>query len=105
MTRLIGALVLLIALLLIQLAAEAIFPLLVSLALLILPSVNLAALILLAWASSRAPKIVSLRSRAYDAMFLAIASFTGALLGALVVGRALNILPVVPRGPSWSDGR
>lgn len=44
------------------------------------------------------PPIISLRARAQDAVALALGHSAGALLGAIVIGRALGFVPPVDRG-------
>jgi hypothetical protein len=95
--RLASAATLLFALTLIEAAAPALFPILVAVALVVLLSVQWAAAIFFTLASGRDPTIQSLNARAGDALALALGQTAGAVVGLLVVGRAINVIGPVPR--------
>ena len=96
-TRIAAALIVLLGLVILQLAIPEILPVIVAIALIVLPIVQWAAVGFFAARSIEDPTIISLRTRVQDAMALALAQTVGAFLGALVVLRALNIINPVDR--------
>lgn len=97
-TRLAAAVIVLAALILLQVTIPDMLPLIVALALIVLPILQWAAVGFFAARSLEDPTIVSLRARVQDALALALAQTVGAALGMLVVLRALNVIPGVDRG-------
>ena len=97
-TRLAAAATVLATLILLQVTIPDMLPLIVALALIVLPILQWAAVGFFAARSLEDPTIVSLRARVQDALALALAQTVGAALGMLVVLRALNVIPGVDRG-------
>ena len=96
-TRLLLAAMVFTALVLLQVTVPDILPVIVAIALIVLPIVQWAAVGFFAARSLEDPTIISLRARVQDAVALALAQTVGAFLGALVVLRALNIIDPVDR--------
>ena len=95
--RLAGSIGLLIILALVEELADGIFPLLVAVVLIALPVLQWATVYFFATRLDAHPDILALRARVQDAVALALASTVGALLGLLVVFRALNIIASIDR--------
>ncbi len=97
-TRLASAVLVLLGLIALQVLAPDVMPLIVALALIVLPILQWAAVGFFAARSLEDPSILSLRARVQDALALALAQTCGAALGLVVVLRALNAIPPVDRG-------
>ncbi len=97
-TRLAAALTVLFALILLQLTVPDVLPIVVAVALIVLPVIQWATVVFFALRALEDPTIISLRARVQDAVALAIASTVGAVLGLIVVARQLNVIPPVDRG-------
>lgn len=96
-SRLAGALGLLVVLIVIQQLAPDLFPLFVAAALIGLPILQWATVYFFGRRAAENPQILALQIRTQDAVALAIASSVGAVLGLLVVLRALALIPIVDR--------
>ena len=97
-TRLLVAALLMAALILAQVLVPQVLPIIVALALVVLPIVQWAAVGFFIARSLEDPSILALRSRTQDAVALALAQTVGAALGLVVVLRALNVIDAVDRG-------
>lgn len=95
--RLAGSVALLVVLILLQQVTADAFPLFVAGALIGLPALQWATVYFFGRRAMESPEILALRIRTQDAVALAIASSVGALLGLLVVLRALALIPFVDR--------
>jgi hypothetical protein len=97
MMRLARALMILVGIIIVQLAAPDAFPLLIATLLVGLVIIQWAAAIFFNRAANADRSILSLQARAQDAVSLAVASSVAAILGLLVVARALDIIPPIDR--------
>lgn len=97
-SRLIAAILVFMALVTLQLLVPTLMPLVVALALIILPIIQWAAVGFFAARSMEAPEIISLRARVQDALALALAQTVGAALGLILILRALDVIQPVDRG-------
>ena len=97
-TRLASAVVVLVALIVANAIIPATLPYFVAIALIVLPIIQWAAVGFFAARAVENPEIISLRARVQDALALALAQTAGAVLGFLVVLRALNLIQPVDRG-------
>ena len=96
--RLLAAGLVLLTLVIMQTVFPDVLPIVVGIALIVLPIVCWAAVGFFAARSLEDPTILALRARVQDAVALALAQTAGAFLGLLVVLRALNIIDPVDRG-------
>lgn len=97
-SRVAAAAITLAALIVLNVVIPDVLPLVVAIALIVLPIIQWAAVGFFAARSIEHPEIQSLRSRVQDALALALAQTAGAVMGMLIVLRSLNIIPVVDRG-------
>ena len=97
-SRLAVAVALLLLLVLAQLVIPDVLPLVVCIALIVLPIVQWAAVGFFAARSLEDPSILALRARVQDAVALALAQTVGAALGLIVVLRTFSIIPAIDRG-------
>lgn len=97
-SRLLAAVAVLAVLIVLQIAAPDVMPVLLACALIVLPIIQWATVGFFAARALEDPTIISLRSRVQDALALALAQTVGAFLGLIVVLRALEIIPAVDRG-------
>lgn len=95
--RLARALLILIALVIVQLALPDLFPAFVGILLIGATFIQWAAAVFFNRAAAKDGTILSLQARAQDSVSLAVASTVGGGLGLLVVARALNVIPAVDR--------
>lgn len=96
-TRFAAALGLLLLLVFLQLVAPSAFPILVAAVLVVSPFLNLAAYWFFARRAVLPDAPFTLKIRVQDALALLLASTTSAVLGVLVVLRALNVIAPVDR--------
>src|SRR5690348_11100353 len=97
-TRLIAAVLVLVSLAVLNLVIPEALPYLVAIALIVLPIIQWAAVGFFAARAVENPEIISLRARVQDALALALAQTAGAVLGLILVLRALNVIAPVDRG-------
>lgn len=97
-SRLLAAVAVLAVLIVLQIAAPDVMPVLLACALIVLPIIQWATVGFFAARALEDPTIISLRSRVQDALALALAQTVGAFLGLIVVLRALELIPAVDRG-------
>lgn len=81
-----------------ELVVPEILPLMVCVALIVLPIVQWAAVGFFAARTLEDPSILALRARTQDAVALALAQTVGAALGLIVVLRAFSIITPIDRG-------
>ena len=97
-TRIIAALLVLLALIVMYIVLPDVLPVIVAVALIVLPIIQWAAVGFFAARAVENPEIISLRARVQDALALALAQTAGAVLGLILVLRALNVIAPVDRG-------
>lgn len=96
-TRLIAAAVLLVGLFLMEDVFDDAFPVLISIVLIGLPFLQWATVYFFGRRAKAKPDVLSLQIRVQDAFAMALASTAGAVLGILVVARAVNLIPPFDR--------